>query len=366
MNCEQHLGRELNAQVIKLENELLKLRTVLEAKDEEMIRLQNENTNLSKEVIQQAQLSDRLRHYEAKDNVTDIVQKELQQARDQISMLLNRNTELENMLSNSVSDVKMSNKYEEGYNVAKRLIRENSSESSDVMETIPENDIPVSMYETKNDVSKETVPVIATQEAMEKLQERFTKTMADIAELTDEKQRLEHLVLQLQSETETVGEYIALYQNQRSLLRQREIEKDNQLMKLAHDQEDMKNKLLRLNQLVVQLLKEREVSNGHHYEENVIQQDENYKEIISEIDIKNINAESKDASNAIEKSVNAELLNNLPCANNTISQTNETAKKIIDLLSELKSSNLIHPMNGEDMEGFAHHCHCCSGRLLTV
>lgn len=43
------------------------------------------------------------------------------------------------------------------------------------------------------------------QYAMEKLQERFTRTMAEVADLTDEKQRLEHLVLQLQGETETIG-----------------------------------------------------------------------------------------------------------------------------------------------------------------
>lgn len=43
------------------------------------------------------------------------------------------------------------------------------------------------------------------QFAMDKLQERFSRTMAEVAELTDEKQRLEHLVLQLQGETETIG-----------------------------------------------------------------------------------------------------------------------------------------------------------------
>lgn len=41
--------------------------------------------------------------------------------------------------------------------------------------------------------------------AMEKLEERFTRTMKEVAALSDEKQRLEHLVLQLQGETETIG-----------------------------------------------------------------------------------------------------------------------------------------------------------------
>lgn len=38
-----------------------------------------------------------------------------------------------------------------------------------------------------------------------KLEQRFKETMEKVAELTDDKQRLEHLVLQLQGETETIG-----------------------------------------------------------------------------------------------------------------------------------------------------------------
>jgi hypothetical protein len=48
------------------------------------------------------------------------------------------------------------------------------------------------------------------QVAMEKLEERFTRTMKEVAVLSDEKQRLEHLVLQLQGETETIGKICCL------------------------------------------------------------------------------------------------------------------------------------------------------------
>lgn len=46
-----------------------------------------------------------------------------------------------------------------------------------------------------------------------KLENRFKETMEKVAELTDEKQKLEHLVLQLQGETETIGKlyYFRLY-----------------------------------------------------------------------------------------------------------------------------------------------------------
>lgn len=38
-----------------------------------------------------------------------------------------------------------------------------------------------------------------------KLEKKFKEAMEKVAELTDEKQKLEHLVLQLQGETETIG-----------------------------------------------------------------------------------------------------------------------------------------------------------------
>lgn len=45
-----------------------------------------------------------------------------------------------------------------------------------------------------------------TPEAAARLQDRFTQTMRQLAETFDEKQKLEHLVMQLQGETETIGE----------------------------------------------------------------------------------------------------------------------------------------------------------------
>lgn len=40
---------------------------------------------------------------------------------------------------------------------------------------------------------------------VKQLEQRFKDTMERVAELTEEKQKLEHLVLQLQSETDTIG-----------------------------------------------------------------------------------------------------------------------------------------------------------------
>lgn len=99
------------------------------------------------------------------------------------------------------------------------------------------------------------------EEAMRHLEEKFKRTMQDIADLTEEKQRLEHLVLQLQGETETIGEYVALYQQQRMVLKQKAMEKDQQLKQLASDRELMKVKLDKLNELIKKLVTE----NGNHF-----------------------------------------------------------------------------------------------------
>lgn len=50
-------------------------------------------------------------------------------------------------------------------------------------------------------------------EAMSKLEDKFRRKMEELANLSDEKQRLEHLVLQLQSETETIGESLSEVDN---------------------------------------------------------------------------------------------------------------------------------------------------------
>lgn len=62
-----------------------------------------------------------------------------------------------------------------------------------------------------NDVTAQNLPLPEDRnisnyiEPITKLEKRFKETMEKVAELTDEKQKLEHLVLQLQSETETIG-----------------------------------------------------------------------------------------------------------------------------------------------------------------
>ncbi|KAL6036961.1 hypothetical protein STEG23_033495 [Scotinomys teguina] len=93
--------------------------------------------------------------------------------------------------------------------------------------------------------------------AMEKLQSRFLEVMKEKVELKERVEELEHCCIQLSGETDTIGEYIALYQNQRAVLKARHLEKEEYISRLAQDKEEMKVKLLELQELVLRLVSER-------------------------------------------------------------------------------------------------------------
>ncbi|KAJ1520109.1 hypothetical protein ONE63_004329 [Megalurothrips usitatus] len=177
------------------------------------------------------------------------------------------------------------------------------------------------------------------QYAMEKLQERFTRTMAEVAELSDEKQRLEHLVLQLQGETETIGEYVALYQMQRAALQQRAREKDHQLANLSSEREDLRRKLQELNQLVQRLLDDRRT--------------ETAKEALSGLDLSNEIGTSNE-SDIIE--IPTETTGQEVNANQDVAK--RLTKQIMSIIEDIGVSS--------DVEASFHPCPWCSGRLKNV
>lgn len=122
----------------------------------------------------------------------------------------------------------------------------------------------------------------ALQAAMEKLQQRFTSLMQEKADLKERVEELEHRCIQLSGETDTIGEttitlfpnnvlaqcnililsarwkkklfitkllcslyvcpgeYIALYQSQRAIMKQKHHEKEQYISMLAQDKEEMK------------------------------------------------------------------------------------------------------------------------------
>ncbi|XP_027279624.1 golgin subfamily A member 2 isoform X7 [Cricetulus griseus] len=120
------------------------------------------------------------------------------------------------------------------------------------LSTPVQSKIPSNVSDSVSEESNQALHV-----AMEKLQSRFLEVMQEKVELKERVEELEHCCIQLSGETDTIGEYIALYQNQRAVLKARHLEKEEYISRLAQDKEEMKIKLLELQELVLRLVNER-------------------------------------------------------------------------------------------------------------
>ncbi|EAT48113.1 AAEL000802-PA, partial [Aedes aegypti] len=340
LQTELHLGKEMKATYGQLEEELNSIREKLHYKDEEMIRLAHETTELHKQILQQNQEIDRLRYYESRANDSSTLQTELQRAQQQLQQLQQNHHEVITSVDNTdhhhhheCNSHDQHQHEEQPHDLHREIdtLRQEKAELVNAINSLQNRSKPTPVHDTtgdnhvdKQDGISDSVSTVSipTHEAMEKLQERFKRTMLEVAELTDEKQRLEHLVMQLQGETETIGEYITLYQQQRRMLKQKDMERDLQLEQLAHDREMMKLKLKELNYLVHQLVIEKGAS------------------IPRTPPMPSENGENNDGAKVHIRPT-------------------ETAGRILSLLSDIKEANIPY---GSGVQ----HCSCCSGRLETV
>ncbi|XP_050093623.1 golgin subfamily A member 2-like [Anopheles aquasalis] len=387
LQTELHLGKEMKANYGHLETELATIREQLHYKDEEMIRLAHENTELSKQVLQQSQEIDRLRYYESRSNDAATLQRELETQRHTVEELERQlrstsppsehtkmngvesedappraavATEAEDRDAERHEIETLRQEKEELLRALNRFQQDRATAGSD---PVAENE-----RRTGGERCSSIVSSIPTQEAMEKLQARFKRTMMEVAELTEERQRLEHLVMQLQGETETIGEYITLYQQQRRMLKQKDMERDLQLQQLADDREMMKLKLKELNYLVHRLVHEQQGNGGdaggveHHHHHH---HDHRHTGISdhgvddrpgSPASATHSGSEHPPPTPAIEAIANGEVDEALPKVQ---IKATETAGRILSLLTDIKEANIPY---GSGVQ----HCSCCSGRLETV
>lgn len=355
MESEEHHCRELTEKLDHKQADLDNLMKTLSAKDNELMELETVKVDLNKQILQQNQLLDRLRHYEAQGNVMDLLQQELKESNKNLEKVMTENVELNNIIT------ELHNKENVSQNVDNSGVKETEKLQTEANTVnIPENSINESirkkielLQNTNAELEKQikqmsdsdpeikSANYLDKEKAMNQLEDRFKKMMGEVAELTDEKQRLEHLVLQLQSETETIGEYVTLYQCQRMMLKQKTMEKDEQLERLEHDREELKLKLEELNNLIKKL---------------VLEKGDIPEELLNSTLMKNYNnycqIHSKDSALNDKTEINSSNENN----------NLGTAGQIIALLSEIKTSNLVQP----DAEINFHPCPCCSGKLITV
>ncbi|CAG9768682.1 unnamed protein product [Ceutorhynchus assimilis] len=321
---QHETNKDLIEKLQKTEITLQSLADAIEIKDKELTHLREAFEEMNRQSLHHEQLEDRLRHYEAHDNSAHVLQNDLQEAKQVIVKLTNQLNKKKDEENNTPLEIQL--------NDANQTILELTNEVNKLK--IPDT-TEQDCEETKDDIDENTID---KENAMKYLEEKVKKTMQEIADLTDEKQRLEHIVLQLQGETETIGEYVALYQHQRMILKQKAQEKDQQLKQLAGDREQIKLKIDRLNELIKKLVLEKgsipaELMQHHELMSNICEEHSK------------LNAQS----NIIEPENEQENV-----------ETSQTAEEIISLLTEIKTSNLVQPSDN------IHPCPWCSGQLMTV
>ncbi|XP_069870676.1 golgin subfamily A member 2 isoform X1 [Dipodomys merriami] len=259
-------------------------------------QLASEKEALHQQFLVQTQLLDQLQHEEVQGKVvTDMVRKELQETQKRLETTSQQNQQLQAQLGLLAvpAEVDEADKEEREEDVQPRLTIPEDLDSREAMVAFCNEALAsaeeekarlcrqlreqkehcqrlaqlaaLSQSEPKQDamglgsggdsVSGESQQAI--QMSMEKLQSRFLEVMQEKMELKERVEELEHRCIQLSGETDTIGEYIALYQNQRAFLKERHREKEEYISRLAQDKEDMKVKLLELQELVLRLVGER-------------------------------------------------------------------------------------------------------------
>ncbi|XP_053473482.1 golgin subfamily A member 2 isoform X1 [Ictalurus furcatus] len=269
-------------------------------------QLVSEREHLHKQFLQQTQLMDRLQHDEVQGKVQlEQSQLQLQEAQERLDQLAKDNehlkTEVQELLNSSSlntslrdqgdgvesyflpetfqkstiaipEDFESREEMEEFLHTALSRLEE---ERDEIMRRLEEErrlhqaalqQVATTSHEHHHHStcsetgSTDSVPVEVHEGlrgAMEKLQERFTGLMQEKVDLKERVEELEHRCIQLSGETDTIGEYIALYQNQRAIMKQRHTEKEEYISRLARDKEEMKTKLAELQDLVMRLVGER-------------------------------------------------------------------------------------------------------------
>ncbi|KAI1905050.1 hypothetical protein AGOR_G00011950 [Albula goreensis] len=276
-------------------------------------QLVSEREELHRHFLQQTQLMDRLQHEEVQGKVQlELSQKQLEQAQEKLNQLAKDNetlkTEVQELLNSSAlgtpsrdqGDGLESKSFYETFQKSSITIPEDFNSKEEMEEFLhsamshleSERDEATRQLEEErrlhqaslqqmaamsqehqhhstctdlhaaspSDLGSDSVPAEvheALRAAMEKLQLRFTALMQEKADLRDRVEELEHRCIQLSGETDTIGEYIALYQNQRAIMKQRHMEKEQYISMLAKDKEEMKAKLAELQDLVMRLVGER-------------------------------------------------------------------------------------------------------------
>ncbi|SPP72751.1 golgin subfamily A member 2 [Drosophila guanche] len=235
LDAEEFANREIRHNFDSMQQKLLANEERFKFKDEEMIRLSHENVELQRQQLMLKQQLDRLKHYE-------------------VNAYHSQSSKPVGDETGDAEESETKEHHAHDHDHPDHHSHDHSHDHHDPHDHSDGHSHEHSHGHSHDHHQEQLSPgSLPTAEAVERLQARFTTLISQVADLTEEKHSLEHLVLQLQGETETIGEYIALYQTQRRMLKQREYEKATQMSLLQAEREQLREKIEALNKLVASL-----------------------------------------------------------------------------------------------------------------
>ncbi|ELT96212.1 hypothetical protein CAPTEDRAFT_209723 [Capitella teleta] len=406
---EQHVSGEQGSRLSQQEAELREIREQLLAKEQRMLELekQQEKEDEANPGVSAEEIDRKLEEFREQTPLLETLQRELSSAQDTINALTNQNSELRAQIVHSASsdnlprDVEMNKAQVENMAAS---VRQLEMERNEVIDQLKEEQkerkhAQDTLLKLEQDLVSQTPATLngdvinkpqfeALQHAMQLLESKFSGAMRSKADLTDKVERLEHIIMQLQGETDTIGEYVALYQQQRSIMRLRTLEKDDYISRLAREREEMSEKLGQLQALVMQLLGERQMLHNYHNNNQTTSPQKELPPFGSKLDSSNLedwpdyntSGDDSDASE-VERIVGSEEIRNDSKSSTPLktppnkevaaaevtspwsaAEEDHTAQRIMSLLTEMGNSNLV--LNLDD----THFLHCihCTGRILHV
>uniref|UniRef100_A0A1I8EPI9 Golgin subfamily A conserved domain-containing protein n=1 Tax=Wuchereria bancrofti TaxID=6293 RepID=A0A1I8EPI9_WUCBA len=198
-------------------------------------------------VMQENEELRRIMEQNSEDENQNNIHVELGQAVERINALSIENEQLRN-------DVSM---LQEKLNSASLSSNTPSSSQCDTMSPVWLNGDVVKHLEAPSIKEK---PLAWTE-----LEARFTRAMLQVADLAEEKERLQHVLMQLETENDTIGDYVTLYQHQRKKINERMREREEAVAKLSFEKEQTQQKLNELQKVLMNLLSRKGLLhiNGH-------------------------------------------------------------------------------------------------------
>ncbi|XP_023955241.2 golgin subfamily A member 2 [Bicyclus anynana] len=298
-----------------------KLKSDVEDLEQVIVKLGNDKLELTEMWTHEKQLNKgiALKLAEAEENLKNSL-KQLKAKDEEMIRLLNEIRDLERKYesmidkdSQSIQEEDIEKTCEHDNHECHNHHNHTTSDQGEIPAVISDLTPLVELNQPINEFNINSHNIMPKQDAMSKLQERFLNIMDQVANLSDEKHRLEHIILQLQTETDTICEYVALYQQQRSLLKKREEERSNQLKIYQTECNKLKQHLEELRNLLLKFAGDQEM-------ESFFKEDQRHNDLM----------------------------------------------RVKELLEELQNCSLINPKFKHLDLNIFYPCSCCSGQVIDI